>query len=205
MLKGASFDAPAGCVCGILGGNGSGKSTLLRILAGALRADAGSAALLEDGAPAGKSVAAASAYVPQESPLMEELSALDNLRLWYGKRALEESLESGYLADLGVGGFLRTRVDRLSGGMKKRLVIGCAMAKDPKILLLDEPTAALDLAAKDAVLSHFGRFCARGGIAVIATHDPLELALCTEWNILRGGVLHPHEYGGDPKALAKLL
>ena len=132
VLRGASFLAEGGAAVGLVGENGSGKSTLLRILAGVLRPDAGSFRL--DGRElfsARGELSRQVAYVPQGTPLAGELSAYDNLRLWYDRAALEQSLKNGVLAELGVGEFLRTRADRLSGGMKKRLVIGCAMAPVP--------------------------------------------------------------------------
>jgi ABC-type multidrug transport system ATPase subunit len=75
----------------------------------------------------------------------------------------------------------------MSEGMKKRLSIGCALASNPGILLLDEPSAALDLVCKAAILDYFRMFRDRGGILVIATHDPQELELCTGYRLLRDG------------------
>ena len=203
VLRGASFLAEGGAAVGLVGVNGSGKSTLLRILAGVLRADGG--ACLLDGTDllsAGRELSRRVGYVPQGTPLAGELSAYDNLRLWYGRAALERSLQEGVLAELGVGAFLRTRADRLSGGMKKRLVIGCAMARDPRILLLDEPTSALDPAAKAWVLGYVRRFCLGGGAAVIATHDPEELALCRDGYLLREGLLQPYDCRSGLRPLA---
>lgn len=203
VLRGASFLAEGGAAVGLVGENGSGKSTLLRILAGVLRPDAGSFRL--DGRELFSTRGELSrqvAYVPQGTPLAGELSAYDNLRLWYDRAALEQSLKNGILAELGVGEFLRTRADRLSGGMKKRLVIGCAMARSPRILLLDEPTSALDPAAKARVLEYVRRFCLEGGAAVIATHDPEELALCREGYLLRDGRLRPYDLRDGLKVLA---
>ena len=204
VLRGASFLAEGGAAVGLVGVNGSGKSTLLRILAGVLRADGG--ACLLDGTDllsAGRELSRRVGYVPQGTPLAGELSAYDNLRLWYGRAALERSLQEGVLAELGVGEFLRTRADRLSGGMKKRLVIGCAMARDPRILLLDEPTAVLDPAAKAWVLGYVRRFCGGGGAAVIATHDPEELALCGYGYLLRDGLLGEYDVRGGLRSLAE--
>ena len=131
---------------GILGANGTGKSTLLKILAGVLRPNAGRFLWQgEDLLRNPRLRASAVAYVPQGTPLIEELSARDNLRLWYEPEALARSLDDGVLRQLGLDEFLQTTASQLSGGMRKRLSIGCALARDPTILLLDEPTAALDL------------------------------------------------------------
>jgi ABC-type multidrug transport system ATPase subunit len=133
---------------GVLGRNGSGKSTLLSVLAGIQRADAGSfwcdgADLMTEHRLRSQTVG----YVPQGTPFMEELSAWDNLLLWYTRAQLRQELENGVLAALGIGEFVKMPVYKLSGGMKKRLSIGCAMAGHPRILLMDEPGAALDLVA----------------------------------------------------------
>lgn len=191
---------------GILGTNGTGKSTLLKILAGVLRPNGGR--FLWQGedllrAPALR--AASVAYVPQGTPLIEELSARDNLRLWYAPEALERSLDEGVLRQLGVDEFLKTQASRLSGGMRKRLSIGCALAKDPPILLLDEPTAALDLVCKERILRCFEGFRQAGGLLVMVSHDPWELEMCDDWRLLCGGVLEPYTYTGQRGTLIRDL
>ena len=206
VLNGAGFSAEGGSCVGILGANGTGKSTLLRILAGVLRADGGSARwqgedLLKNASLRQRTVA----YVPQGTPLIEELSARDNLRLWYEPEALDKSLEAGLLRRLGVGEFLKTSASRLSGGMRKRLAIGCAMARDPQILLLDEPTAALDLVCREQLLDAFEVFRRAGGLVVLVTHDEREIRTCRRLFLLRRGLLEPYAYGGDPRALLRDL
>ena len=206
VLRGVSFGAERGEAVGIVGANGSGKSTLLRVLAGVLRPVSGE--FLWEGGDLLRSRAAlerAVAYVPQGTPLVDELSALDNLRLWYEPAARRASLDGGVLRSLGVPDFLKTPAGRLSGGMRKRLSIGCALARDQPILLLDEPTASLDLAARERLLDCFNDFRARGGILLLATHDLRELALCTRSVLLRGGTAEPYDYDGDARRLAREL
>ena len=206
VLKDVSFSISSGRCLGLLGGNGSGKSTLLSILSGAVSADWGKA--WADDTDLFASRCAGSrlvGYVPQGTPLMQELTAWDNLRLWYDKETLNRELETGVLSVLGIGRFLKVPVKKLSGGMKKRLSIGCAMAGRPPILLLDEPTAALDLACKQDIARYLQRYKAAGGILVLTTHDPAELSLCDEVYILKDGVLSSFEFTGDVDALVKRL
>ncbi len=203
VLRGASFTANGGSCVGIVGENGSGKTTLLRIMAGILRPDAGSLRWRGEALTPGNRGAVG--FVPQGTPVVEELTARDNLRLWYGKEALAASLESGVLRQLGVGDFLDTRAGRLSGGMRKRLVIGCAMARRPEIMLLDEPTASLDLITKDGILRYFRSFTESGGITVIATHDREELEMCSSVYVLTEGVLLPYDFDGDMDRLVGRL
>ena len=190
----------------ILGANGTGKSTLLKILSGVLRPNAGRFLWQgEDLLRNSRFRASSVAYVPQGTPLIEELSARDNLRLWYEPEALARSLDDGVLRRLGLDEFLQTQASQLSGGMRKRLSIGCALARDPTILLLDEPTAALDLVAKERILCCFEDFRQNGGLLVIASHDPWELELCDDWRLLRGGVLEPYAYTGERSRLIRDL
>lgn len=206
VLKDVNLVVEPGTCVGILGANGCGKSTLLSILAGVQRGDGG--AFLYEGTDLlrdGKARAQLVGYVPQGTPLIEELSARDNLLLWYSKTEMEIQLRSGVLQLLGIGDFLKVPVAKLSGGMKKRLSIGCAMAKHPPVLLLDEPTAALDLACKQSIAQWLRRYKQEGGTIVLTTHDVLELELCDSWYILKDGVLTPFSYDGDVAKLVERL
>ena len=89
--------------------------------------------------------------------------------------------------------------------MRKRLSIGCAIARDPQILLLDEPTAALDLTARERLLEYFSVHRERGGMLLLATHYLRELEFCSRCYLLSGGVAAPYVYGGDAQRLAKAL
>ena len=206
VLRGVSMPLEKGRIIALAGPNGSGKSTLLRLLAGVIPSGGGEffwqgADLLRERALARKKVA----YVPQGTPLIDELSARDNLRLWYDKEAMEKSLSEGMLRQLGVGDFLKTPAGKLSGGMRKRLSIGCAMSGQPEILLLDEPTAALDLVCKQALLDAFSLFRQQGGLILMATHDLLELSGCDRVYLLSEGTVSLYDYDGDARRLARVL
>lgn len=205
-LKDVSFTAEEGQCIGILGKNGSGKSTLLSILAGVLPADGGE--FLLDGESLFKKDkfhADNVGYIPQGTPLLEELSAYDNLLLWYGKKEIKRELEDGVLKLLGIDEFIKVPVHKMSGGMKKRLSIGCAVAKKPKVLLLDEPTAALDLICKAQIASYLSECKKNGNILILTTHDESELALCDRIYILKDGVLEKFTYAGDLGELVRRL
>lgn len=206
VLDGVSFEVTDGKIVGILGVNGSGKSTLFSVLAGVIGRNAGS--FVCDGIDLFKNEAARSAligYVPQGTPLIEELSARDNLLLWYGKDEMKRELDSGVLGMLGIDAFLDKRVSELSGGMKKRLSIGCCVANKPKILLLDEPSSALDLVCKERISNYLRSFRDDGGIILIATHDVQEIGLCDEIKLIRNGKLTDVGYDGNVHRLVGLL
>lgn len=199
VLDGISLSAEAGSCVGILGGNGCGKSTLLSIIAGLSRADSGSVTAVKDN---GKAVIG---YVPQGTPLMEELSAWDNLRLWYSRDALKRELESGVLKMLGIDTFLKVPVRKMSMGMKKRLSIGCAIYGNPDILLLDEPTAALDIVCKESIYAYIDDFRKKGGIVLFVTHDVHEFELCDRCYVMKDGRLSEYTYDGDLRKLAGMM
>lgn len=206
VLRNINLTAEGGRCIGILGANGSGKSTLLSILAGVQRCDKGEfycdeIDLFANRRRRGDLVG----YVPQGTPLIEELTAWDNLLLWYDREELRKELETGVLKLLGIGDFLKVPVSKMSGGMKKRLSIGCAMAKRPPILLLDEPTAALDLACKENIAAYLRRYKQAGGLLLLTTHDVPELELCDEWYIIKDGILVPFRYDGNVRKLVESL
>ena len=206
VLNGIDFVADSGKCIGILGGNGSGKSTLLSILAGVQPADSGEFLFDENNLfKVSSEHSRLVGYVPQGTPLIEELNAYDNLLLWYDKKTLKKELEEGVLNMLGINDFLKTTVSKMSGGMKKRLSIGCAVSSKPPVLLLDEPMAALDLICKQNISEYIKKHKKAGGIVLLATHDVLELELCDEWYIIKNGKLTRFDYTGNIEKLVKNL
>ena len=206
VLTDVSFSAESGKCIGILGGNGCGKSTLLSILAGVQLPNGGE--FLYNGNDLFKYTAQRAeliGYVPQGTPLIEELTAKDNLSLWYSKEDMKKQLNGGLLDMLGIGEFLKTPVSKMSGGMKKRLSIGCAIAKRPPILLLDEPMAALDIVCKQKICEYLNRHKQNGGIVILSTHDIIELELCDECYIIKNGSLVPFQFDGSLENLVKNL
>jgi ABC-2 type transport system ATP-binding protein len=208
VLEDITLSAAKGTCIGILGENGCGKSTLLSILSGVLKADAGrflwqGRDLLSDK----KLRSGLVGYVPQGTPLLQELTAMDNLRLWYecAGQDLQKDLKEGVPCMLGVTDFLNVTVNKMSGGMKKRLSISCAVAHRPEILLLDEPSAALDLICKERISNYFMDYKRQGGILLLATHDVQELPLCDQWYIMKGGKLVPYQYDGNIHTLVGKL
>lgn len=198
VLDKVSFSADAGECIGIIGSNGCGKTTLLSILAGAVKPDRGSIRYHGQEAVGAPAVfVREAAYVPQENPLIGELTVRDNLSLWYrgGKKAMLQDLENGPAAMLGIPSMLNKQVSRLSGGMKKRLSIACALSGHAPTLILDEPGAALDMECKADIRRYLAGYLARGGLVLMASHELAELSLCTRLYVLRDGRLEPAEPG----------
>ncbi|MCI8266697.1 MAG: ATP-binding cassette domain-containing protein [Lachnospiraceae bacterium] len=188
VLCGVNLSAEAGQCVGIVGTNGCGKSTLLNILSGLRKADSGEIYFDGNKAQGRQPFIQYVGYVPQENNLIPELSVMDNLRLWYSDTgALRQSIEQGFLNMLGIGSMCRMNAGKLSGGMKKRVSIGCALAGNPPVLILDEPDAALDLPGKAEIRRYLGMYKQMGGTILIATHDEADLALCDRIYALNQG------------------
>jgi len=199
VLQDVSFEVRRGTVLGLLGPNGSGKTTLLRLMAGTLTPLGGHIAL--DGREvrliSRRDLARRIAVVPQDTHSTFDFTALDIVLMGRYPHLGPFTLEGA--DDLAVARDALTAVgavhlgDRpfgtLSGGEKQRVVIAGALAQASDLLLLDEPTAALDLGYQieiGALLTRLNRD--RGTTMVISTHDlNLAAALCTEIVLLQNG------------------
>ena len=174
-VDGIDFDVAAGEAFGFLGPNGAGKSSTMRMIGGVSPVSGGSLRVLGmDPAFDGPRIRARLGVVPQEDSLDTELTVDDNLYI-YGRyfdlpkavvRArIEELLEFVQLTERR-----HDRVDPLSGGMKRRLVIARALINEPDLLLLDEPTTGLDPQARHLVWERLYRLKQRGVTLVLTTH-----------------------------------
>lgn len=204
ILKNVSFSLEAGECAGLLGGNGCGKSTLLSVLAGIIKPDSGSFCYKgNDLFLNPRSRARLVGYIPQGNPLIEELSAWDNLLLYYSKERIRKELDGGRISMLGIESFLHVPVSKMSGGMKKRLSIAMSISEDPPILLLDEITAALDMVCKQTIAHYIESHKNRGGSVILVTHDITELNLCDSLYILKDGEVEPYTWDGDMDQLIR--
>lgn len=183
ILKDISFDVQKGECVGIIGSNGCGKSTLLSIIAGSKKAAKGTIELTEN---------EKIGYVPQDNPLLPDLSAFDNILLWYkgSKNELKAELEKDLIKMLKIDSFLKKPVKKLSGGMKKRVSLAIALINEPDILIMDEPSAALDLPCKQDMQVYLKQYLSTGGSVIITTHDEDEFNLCNHLYVIKNGSLN---------------
>lgn len=189
VLDGLSLELPSGSCTFIVGANGCGKSTLFSVLAGIKRRKSGE--LLLDGKKAEiRQLQRQIGYVPQDNPLFSELTVKDNLLLWYGgKEALQKETVGGVIEKLGLKELFKKRVDTLSGGMQRRVCIGCAMAGDPRILIMDEPGAALDLECKEILYAYLMEYRKAGGTILMSSHEKSDWEMGDNIYVLRDGKL----------------
>lgn len=174
---------PSGTVTALVGRSGSGKSTLLRTVAG-LHPALGGRILLDGSeiAPAladrSRSHIHALALVPQESAVALVPTVRVGRRLHRLAREHEGDL-ARVCDDLGLGADLLARTPgALSGGQRQRVVLAAALLRRPTVLLVDEPTAALDAATSQMVTDRLRRAAADGSAVLVATHDPIVVAGC---------------------------
>ena len=187
VLNDISFQVNCGECVAIVGKNGCGKSTLLQIMAGVLRPDHGQIRYFGKDALADKRVVRKyCGYVPQDNPLMEELTVRDNLKLWAGtsKEIQQKVIEQFQLEEI-----MKQQVAKLSGGMKRRLGIGCSMLQWPPVLLLDEPTSALDIYYKENIQQWIRQYQKMNGMIVMTTHDEKEILSADRCLVMQEGTM----------------
>lgn len=198
-LHGVSLSVPSGSLFGILGPNGSGKTTLLRILAGILKPDTGRVRLeqVDLATRSRRDIARRVAVVPQETHLAFDYSVLEIALMGryphLGTFGLEGPddvrIAREGLAATGTLALERRSFSTLSGGEKQRVVIASALAQSPQIMLLDEPTASLDLAYQLEIAALLRALNAAHDVTVVvATHDlNFAASICTHLALLKAG------------------
>ena len=178
---------PPGRIYGLLGPNGSGKTTLIRLLTGLASATSGTASVLGVAMPSRTNLARIG-YMTQSDGIYPELSVWENLSFFaalYGqtdKAQLHAALEFVEL-DTRAG----TPAQDLSGGMRRRLSMACALAHRPTVLFLDEPTVGVDPALRVQFWDHFHRLAADGATLLVSSHVMDEADRCDELLFIRSG------------------
>jgi molybdate transport system ATP-binding protein len=188
----AAVEVADGETLALLGPNGSGKSTLLGVLAGLVRPSTGRVSIdgrvLTDVGPGRPGLMVApharrTALLGQDALLFPHLDALENVA--FGPRSAGTSRRTArtdaqrWLDEVGVGELSGRRPSRLSGGQAQRVAVARALAADPRVLLLDEPMAALDVAVQPALRQVLRRVLA-DRTAIVVTHDPLDALLLAD-------------------------
>ncbi len=189
-LNNITLNVPEGAIYGLVGPNGAGKTTLIKALVGAMKPTGGSAKVLGlDPLRDEWKLRRQIGYMPQSPALYDDLSAKGNI-MFFGsaqnvsglEKKTNEILEFSELANRA-NDLVRT----FSGGMKKRVSLCCALIHQPKIVFLDEPTAAIDPHLKLQSWSMFRQLANKGVTLFISTHLMDEALLCDKVTILRNG------------------
>jgi ABC-2 type transport system ATP-binding protein len=197
-LRDCSLAIPAGHVAALVGPNGAGKTTLLNLAVGLAEPTAGGVTVL-GGLPAGSPAALDGiAFVAQDTPLYKNLSAADMLHLTRNlNRRFDQHYAQARLGELGIP--LNRKAGRLSGGQQAQLALTVALARRPRLLVLDEPVAMLDPVARHDFMATVLTAAADGGVSVLlSSHVLAELERVADYLILlsRGRVQVAGEVDG---------
>lgn len=224
-LRGVDLDVSGAQILGVAGPDGAGKTTLLRALAGLLEVEADEALVLGHDLRADVTpLKEVLGYVPQVFSLYPELTVLENLRVVARLHVLDdatvEQRAMPVLERTGLAPFVGRQAGKLSGGMKQKLAITCALLPEPRILILDEPTAGVDVVARDQIWSILDERKA-DVLIVISTSYLEEVAACDRIVYLDEGrvvtigapadlcAAVPLElyraWGDDPRAIARAV
>jgi ABC-2 type transport system ATP-binding protein len=192
-LKGIDLEIPRGSIFGLLGPNGAGKSTLINILAGLVRKSAGKVRIWgfdQDVNP--RQSRAAIGVMPQElnlDPFFSPRAALEVQAGLYGVPAAQRRTDE-VLAMIGLEDKANAYARSLSGGMRRRLLLGKALVHRPQILVLDEPTAGVDIELRQMLWSNVRRLNEQGMTIILTTHYLEEAEeMCDEIAIINHGEL----------------
>jgi len=193
VLDNISISIKDGTLFGIKGDSGIGKSTLVSIIAGLQKADGGTVTVdgTETTSLSDDEICSFRnrniGFVSQEQSFLENLSVIDNVVLVSllsrkKRRAERKDIERAekLLADLGIGNLAKQSPSSLSGGENRRLLIARALMNDPKTIIADEPTDALDRDMADETVGIFKRLSESGKTVVLVTHDEEALKKCDE-------------------------
>lgn len=204
-LQGLSFSFAEGKIAGLLGPNGAGKTTTISIICGLVKADAGSVQVFDLPQEPGRreQIKRVTGIVPQQIALFPQLTAFENL-VYFGNlygfkgKALKDKVMA-HLEAFGLEKAAHKEIGKFSGGMKRRTNIIAGILHEPKLLVLDEPTAGVDVQSRSMILQFLRDYNARGN-SVLYTSHLLEEAqqICDDVAIMDEGKLVVQ---GSPAAL----
>ncbi|NLI95763.1 MAG: ABC transporter ATP-binding protein [Synergistaceae bacterium] len=201
------FSIPQGSVYGFLGPNGSGKTTTIRMLTGILEPTAGSAVILGlDIAGDRDAVKSRLGYMSQRFSLYDDLTVSENLEFYAGMFSLPRSVARGRIEEVvgmaGLSGRTRDLAGSLSGGIRQRLALGCAILHRPELLFLDEPTSGVDPVSRRRFWDIIYELAAGGTTIMVTTHFMDEAEHCDAIGFMFDGRLIA---SGTPRELKELL
>ncbi len=202
-LDTVSFELAPGRLLGLVGPDAGGKTTLLRILAGLSEPDSGEVEVL--GRPVAQLDRARLGYMPQGGALYSELSVRRNLELYARLRGIEpdhspERMEQLYRGT-GLAGFKDRPAGQLSGGMRQKLAVACAVVAAPPLVLLDEPSVGVDPVSRREIWQLAHELSGPGSSVVWTTSILEDAERCDEVLLLHEGRVH---YAGPPAGLAAM-
>jgi drug efflux transport system ATP-binding protein len=190
-LRGVDLDVHEGEIFGLIGPDGAGKTSMFQILGGVMQATAGTAVMLGRPAREARTVVG---YLTQAFSLYPDLSVAENLRYVGELRRLSrgeiEARGRRYLSMFQMERFMDRLARKLSGGMKQKLALACALVSEPRILLLDEPTTGVDPVSRREFWDALAQLSADGMTILLATPYLDEAERCHRVALMHGGAIH---------------
>jgi len=183
-LRECSLAIPAGHVVALVGPNGAGKSTLLNLAVGLAAPSAGAVTVLDGRPPGSPDALDGIAFVAQDTPLYKNLSAADMLHLTRNlNRRFDQASAEARLGELGIP--LKQKAGKMSGGQQAQLALTLALARRPRLLVLDEPMAMLDPLARHDFMAAVLTAAAEDGVSVLlSSHVLAELERVADYLVL---------------------
>lgn len=183
---------PKGLLYGMIGPNGSGKTTAIKMLVGLLKVTSGKAYVLGEKVPISENIHRIG-YMPQEMAIYTDLTVHENLQLFAELYSVDpdtfEKRENDILNVIDLKDRKETVASQLSGGMRHRVSLACALIHDPEVLFLDEPTVGVDPELRVGFWKYFADLKARGKTVILTTHYMDEAVRCDIVGMMRLGNL----------------
>ena len=202
-VDGLDLTIDDGTTYGLLGPNGSGKTTAIRMICGLLEPTSGGVTVLGKKMPS-KEVLSSIGYMPQDVAVYVDNTVHENIELFASLYGMSPELfrrrEKEMLDFVDLAGWRDSLVSTLSGGMRHRLSLACALLHEPKLLILDEPTVGVDPELRASFWEYFEKLGKKGITVVITTHYMDEAGHCQNVGLLRQGRLIAE---GNPDELMK--
>ena len=186
-LNGVTLRVRQGEIYGLLGPNGAGKTTLIRLVAGLLEANAGTVTVLAQRMP-NVAVLRHVGYMTQQAALYPDLSVEENLQFFAAISGATGNVTEA-LKTVDLEQRRNSVVATLSGGMKQRCSLACALVHQPRLLLLDEPTVGVDPQLRVQFWDHFREMAAAGITILVSSHVMDEAERCQRLGLIRDGKL----------------
>jgi ABC-2 type transport system ATP-binding protein len=183
-----SLEVPSGISFGLLGPNGAGKTTLIRLLAGLVNPKSGTISVL--GQIPSRKTAHLIGYMPQLPALYSELSVQQNVTFFasiYGLKTKKQERIEEVIRLIDLWKRRKDSIQNLSGGMKQRVSLACAIVHNPPLLLLDEPTVGLDPELRVTFWAYFSSLTQNGTTIIISSHTMDDAAHCDQLAFMRQG------------------
>jgi len=203
-VDGLDLDLAAGRIYGLLGPNGSGKTTLIRLMTGLARPTSGEVRVLGTLMP-NREILGHIGYMTQADGIYVELSVWENVRFFADLAGVsDEAAAADALRVVELYERRKTPALQLSGGMRRRLSLACALVHKPSVLFLDEPTVGIDPALRVQFWTYFRQLAADGATLVVSSHVMDEADRCDELLLMLHGRLLTRGSPADVRAQAQV-